>query len=168
MVELAFGFEVLLGEVGFVGGLVGDGVPEDIGDDGDSHPGFEVGLVEAGEDAVGSVGFKIGVDVLIVVVLEGDAADSIFVESVGVHDRDSVPPLLQVLLGDEDEVFGGLGHEPFRVGDHVLEDLSLEVQLKFCEVNVFEVEGDLGESVVEFGLLENEVEVVGDAVFADD
>ena len=84
--ELAFGFELLLGEVALVGGLVGDGVPEDIGDDGDSHPGFEVGLVEAGEDPVGSVGFKISVDVLAVVILEGDAANAIVVESVGIHD----------------------------------------------------------------------------------
>ena len=86
VMELAFGFELLLGEVAFVGGLVGDGVPEDIGDDGDSHPGLEVGLVEAGEDPIGSVGFKISVDVLAVVILEGDAANAIVVESVGIHD----------------------------------------------------------------------------------
>ena len=47
MMELASGFELLFGEVAFVGGLVGDGVPEDISDDGYSHPGFEVGLIEA-------------------------------------------------------------------------------------------------------------------------
>ena len=33
---------------------------------------------------------------------------------------------------------------------------------------MLEVEGDLGKSVVDFGILEDEVEVVGDAVFADD
>ena len=84
--ELAFGFELLFGEVAFVGGLVGDGIPEDISDDGYSHPGFEVGLVEAGENPIGSVWFKIGVYVLTVVVLEGDAANAIIVESVGIHD----------------------------------------------------------------------------------
>ena len=32
---------------------------------------------------------------------------------------------------------------------------------------MLKVEGDLGKSIVEFGILEDEIEVVRDAVFAD-
>lgn len=156
-----FGAEILSCDFG----LIGDCDPIARSDDGKPHGGLEVGLVEAGKDPMGAVGFEVGVDVLQVFVVEADAACAVVVVFVGIHDRDLVSALLQELFGKDDEVLSGSGVNLDGVDDDLLDLSSLEVDFEFGEVEVLNVEVHLCEAVV-FRRGDDDVVVVADASLA--
>lgn len=142
--------------------LVGDCNPITRSNDGKLHGGLEVGLIEAGKDPVGSVGLKVCIDILLILVVETDAACAIVIVFVGIHDGDLVSTLLQKLFGKDDEVLSGLRVNFDRVDDDLLDLSSLEVDFELGEVEILNVEVHLCEAVV-FCRGDDDVVVVADA-----
>lgn len=61
---------------------------------------------------MGAIGLKVSVDVLCIFaiegVLEGDAPNPVLIVVIDIHDRYFVPSLLEVGLGELDEVVSGI------------------------------------------------------------
>ena len=111
--------------------------------------------------------FKSGIDILLSLVHEGYATESVLVVCVGVHDRYFIPAFLQIGLPQHHEVFGGLRHQFDRINDDLLDQVAFEIQLQSIEIEIVKVESDLGQTEI-FIRHYDQVVVVGDAVVPQD
>jgi hypothetical protein len=116
---------------------------------------------------VGSIGLEVGVDVLKAIVVEGAATEPVIVVLVNVHDGDLVLALLEVDLTEVEEVLLAVEGDFDRVDNDLLDDFPLEINFECIKVEVFEVEGELSQSVV-LGGHEDDIEVVPDAAFPNE
>lgn len=109
-------------------------------------------MVKTWEDSVCSIGLKLSINVLqIVVICEGETSKPVIVVLIRVEYRDIVPPLLEILPRDYQKVVNVLRDgQVDRVDSDVLDFCGREIDVEFLEVSIVDIEEHLCESGVLF------------------
>lgn len=128
-----------------------------------SHFCFEVRLVEAWKNFIGLIGFKLGVEILLLIYIdETSAAISVIVVLILVRNSDGVFAFFELISWQSDEPFFLINFTDFQIQNH-LGWVSSEVKMKFLW-NLNKFKGYFCEAVIVIALLEVDVEVIGDGL----
>lgn len=134
---------------------------------GESHLGFEVGLVEDGENSVRVVGFKLGIQILFGIHIdEADTATPIVVILIPVPNRNRIFTFLQLVPIDKNEAFFRLKLDGMAIHNNLLNLLDLEVNGKLVRHSA-QFELQLGYTGVVGAGFDTYVEVVEDCALLD-